>query len=830
MTELSVEHIRYRLQRGSSDAYAEFKQTWRDNWAVRWIVYGAAAFLVLLAVAWFLIGRDLPDAAALQDYETPLPTVVRGNDGEIVGSYARDRRVQLDFVDFPTPLVNAFLSAEDETFWSHNGVDITGTANAVIDYVSKAGTDERAVGGSTITQQVAKNVLLSDEYSITRKLREMLVARRIEQTLSKQEILTLYLNEIPLGRRSFGVQAAARAYFDKDVGDLDLHEMAFLAILPKAPERYGRKKYEELAISRRNWVLDQMADNGWATPEQVAEAKAQPLGLTSGASSIRNADAGYFIEEVRRQLLSRFGETADDGPNSVYAGGLWVRTSLDLEYQDAARDALRKGMLRYHGGRGWSGPIATLDTDKGDLTSQLASANIGINYENWRVAVFTGSGAIGFSDGETSTLASAPNSLRPGDVIAVRPSGNAWRIAVIPEASGGIIVQDPQTGRIMAMQGGWDSRLESFNRATQANRQPGSTVKPFVYATGLDQGLTPASQVDNSSFCAYQGARYGQKCIRGGRAGTYTLRFGLENSQNVMTANIANESGMANVIKTYERVGIGSYDPYISFALGAGETTVEKMTNAFSTLANHGRYNDPTVIDYVQDRRGKVIWRADERDCEKCNMPEWDGSAMPRPGPLGRQMIDARTAFQITHILEGVITRGTAKVLRGTGLPLFGKTGTTTGPKDVWFIGGTQQLMVGTYLGFDQPRNMGGYAQGGTIAAPIVKTFIEETRDRWRETPPVAPAGVRMVRIDRRTGGRVYDAWPGTDENAAIIWEAFKPDTEPPRSTRASEIAAQRQELLDLIRRARRAQASLNNIVEREEPPENFVEEQGGIY
>ncbi|XAP77316.1 transglycosylase domain-containing protein [Citromicrobium bathyomarinum] len=830
MTELSVEHIRYRIQRGSQDAFAEFKQTWRDNWAVRWIVYGTIAFLALVGIAWFLIGRDLPDASALQDYETPLPTVVRGADGEIVGSYARDRRVQLDYVDFPRPLVNAFLAAEDETFWRHNGVDITGTLNAVLDYARKAGTDERAVGGSTITQQVAKNVLLSDEYSITRKLKEMLVARRIEQTLTKQEIITLYLNEIPLGRRSFGVQAAARAYFDKDVGDLDLHEMAFLSILPKAPERYGRSKYEELAITRRNYVLDKMAENGWASEADVAAAKAKPLGLTSGAASIRNADAGYFIEEVRRQLLDRFGETADDGPNSVYAGGLWVRTSLDLEYQQAARDALRKGMLRYHGGRGWSGPVATLDASKGDLGSQLASANIGINYKDWRVAAFTGSGQIVFSDGQTATLSGAPSSLKEGDVLAVRPSGNGWRVAVIPDASGGIVVEDPQTGRIMAMQGGWDSRLESFNRATQANRQPGSTVKPFVYATGLDHGMTPATQVDNSSFCAYQGAQLGQKCVRGGRAGTYTLRYGLENSQNVMTANIANEAGMPNVIKTYERVGIGSYQPYIAFALGAGETTVEKMTNAFSTLANHGRLNDPTVIDYVQDRRGKVIWRADKRECEGCNMPEWDGSAMPRPGPMGRQVMDARTAFQITHILEGVITRGTAKVLRGTGLPLFGKTGTTTGPKDVWFIGGTQQLMVGTYLGFDRPRNMGGYAQGGTIAAPIVKDFIEETRERWSANPPVAPAGVRMVRVDRRTGGRVFDAPASTEDNAAVIWEAFKPDTEPPRSTRASEIAAQRQEFLDLIRRARRAKNEAALAAEREEPPESFVEEQGGIY
>ena len=338
------------------------RENWHHNRELRLVTYIMGIFLALLVLAWSALARNLPEASTLLDYETPLPTVVRGIDGEIVHSYARERRVQLQYVDFPRPLIEAFLSAEDKTFFTHGGVDLTGTANAVFDYATKMGSGERAVGGSTITQQVAKNLLLSDEYSVTRKLKEMILARRIEGVMTKQEILELYLNEIPLGRRSFGVQAASRAYFDKDVGDLDLAQVAFLAILPKAPERYGRSRYEDMAIERRNFVLDQMAANDFVTQAAANAAKSEPLGLVQQRSE-RSADAGYFLEEVRRQLMERFGETAEDGPDSVYAGGLWVRTSLDTELQDAARDALRAGLLRYQGNRGWSKPIATLNPD-----------------------------------------------------------------------------------------------------------------------------------------------------------------------------------------------------------------------------------------------------------------------------------------------------------------------------------------------------------------------------------------------------------------------------------------------------------------------------------
>jgi penicillin-binding protein 1A len=387
---------------------------------------------------------------------------------------------------------------------------------------------------------------------------------------------------------------------------------------------------------------------------------------------------------------------------------------------------------------------------------------------------------------------------------------------------------------VLAMQGGFDSRLSDFNRATQALRQPGSTIKPFVYATGLDQGMTPASEVPDQAYCFYQGAALGEKCFRnfgGGGGGVHTMRWGLEQSRNLMTVHIAMEAGMPNVTRTFEKLGIGKYENYPAFALGAGDTTVMKMVNAYSALANHGRLHNPSLIDYVQDRRGKVIWRADRRECNGCNMAEWDGKAMPRLKPTGRQAMDARTAYQVIHMLEGVIQRGTAVRLRALDLPLFGKTGTTTGPTNAWFVGGSPDLIAGMYIGFDKPRNLGGWVQGGNTAGPMMIDFVKATRKRWSDDPFVAPAGVRMVRIDRRSGKRVFDAWPTDDPMASVIWEAFKPDTEPPRATRQDEIAAKRNEILEMIRRGRQARSQTTTARKVEQAPENdFVAEQGGIY
>lgn len=825
----------FRIRREASGRLAALRKQWRERRGLRRFGYFCMAGLIGLIGFWIVLSHDLPDANKLLEYQPPLPTMVRGIDGEIVYSYARERRVQLRYVDFPDSLVNSFLSAEDRTFWTHGGVDFGGFLGAVVDYIAKYGTGERAKGGSTITQQVAKNILIGDEYSVTRKLKEMILARRIEGVLNKQQILELYLNEIPLGRRSFGVQAAARAYFDKDVDELSLAESAFLAILPRAPEVYGRKKHEARAIERRNWVLDQMVRNGWASREDAEQAKAQPLGLVVQRGSDYDAANGYFVEEVRRRLIERYGEQAEDGPNSVYAGGLWVRTSLDTQMQHAVRDALRKGLLNYHGNRGWAGPIAHIN-DLSNWQTQLIVSNKTIDYQNWRIGVILnaadGSGRIGFSDGSTAALTNVPERARAGDLVAAAPvSAGTYAVRTIPEASGGMIMEQPWSGRIIAMQGGFDSGLGSFNRAVQAERQPGSTIKPFVYATALQYGMTPATHVLDGTFCVYQGSILGEKCFRnfgGEGGGVHTMRWGLEQSRNLMTVRIANDTGMPRVVRTFHNFGIGDYTPFLSFALGAGETTVARMANAYSALANNGVQYPSTVIDYVQDRNGKVIWRGDKRRCDTCNMPEWDGKPMPRIQRKGKQVIDSGTAYQVVHMLEGVVTRGTAVRLRDLNLPLFGKTGTTNGPTDVWFMGGNQDLIGGVYIGYDAPRSLGGYAQGGRIAAPIFKDVIVATKPRWSNEPFVAPAGIRMVRIDRVTGKKVMGVEPSNDPKAAVIWEAFKPDTEPRQYTAEDEFTRRRDALVAQIRQARQAREAATAAVAGE--TRDFAEEQGGLY
>ena len=814
----------------------------------RYLVYLLGLILIGYVAIWAVFARNLPDAKSLLEYQPPLPTIVRGADGEPIHSYARERRVQLDYAEYPPLLIRSYLAAEDETFFQHGGIDYPGLAGAIVDYVSKVGSGERAKGGSTITQQVAKNLLLGNEYSVTRKVKEALLARRIEGVLTKPQIMELYLNEIPLGRQSFGVQAAARAYFDKDVENLELHEMAFLAILPKAPERYGRPQHRDLAIARRNYVLDAMAENEWATPAAVAGAKAKPLDLIKlQGSPFRNV-GGYYMEEVRRELLARFGENDDDGPNSVYAGGLWVRSPYDDKMQQAAADALRNGLIRFEGGRGWSGALATIEADD-QWRSRLASSYIGIDYEDWRVAAVIGKSGgaaeLGFANGDTGTLSSgnasmtarktggsAFNAIQPGDVILVKPiSGEDYALRSIPAISGGMVAQNPRTGRVYAMQGGFSSEISAFNRATQAQRQPGSTIKPFVYAAALDNGMTPASIIVDGPFCVWQGAALGDKCFKnfsGGNAGPQTMRWGLEQSRNLMTVQAANQIGMDKVVATIKKMKIGDFDPYLSFALGAGETTVAKMTNAFSMLANHGRELEPKVIDYVQDRNGKVVWPAKWRACDKCNMADWDGKPMPRFARSGRQLMDPVTAYQMVHILEGVITRGTGTRLADLDRPLFGKTGTTNGPKDVWFVGGTPDLVTGIYLGHDDPRDLGSWVQGGRVSAPIAREFFMAVIPKNApKVPFVAPADVRMVRIDRRSGRRVYGTFPDSETDgakAAVIWEAFKPETEPRRSIRRDEIVAAKRE-------TKAAASRTTTRAVRETPRDsNFLESEGGIY
>ncbi len=814
------------------------RMLWR-RWWVRWGVYLVGMLAVALGVFWLVFARDLPSVDKLKAYEPPLPTNVRGNDGAPIYSYARERRVELAYNEYPPLMVKAFLAAEDKTFFEHHGVDFPGLAGAVIDYARKFGTGQRARGGSTITQQVAKNLLIGNEYSPTRKIREALLAYKIEETLTKQQIIELYLNQIFLGRNAYGVEAASHAYFDKELDELSLGQLAYLAILPKGPSNYDPFRDTERALDRRNYVLGEMVKNGFVTAAQARAAAAEPIGAITRRTPKFERVGGYFVEDVRRELIDRFGERAADGPHSVYDGGLWVRTSLDKRIQQYAAAALRSGLLRYDAGRGWSGPLKHVDINGDNWAGAMVGSNITLDYADWRPAIAIardGDGwQLGFADGSTGTMARAAaqmpvrnqggaafNAIVAGDIIAVAPAGGGFALRSVPRISGGFVVQEPATGRILAMQGGFESSVQSFNRATQAFRQPGSTIKPIVYSAALENGMTPASIIVDGPFCVDQGARLGQKCFRNfgnsRGAGPHTMRWGIEQSRNLMTVRTAAQTGMGRVVRLIKAMGVGDYSPYLSYALGAGETTVTKMVNAYGVLANWGRWHDPSLIDVVQDRHGKVIWPENWRACDGCNMPEWNGRAMPRPATGGRQVLDAMSAYQMVHITEGVIQRGTATALRDLNRPMFGKTGTNNGPTDVWFIGGTPQMIAGLYMGFDSPRSLGGYAQGGTVAVPVFKQWAQQAYAGLPALPFRAPPGIRMVRVDRASGRPVFGTFPtDSDPKPAVIWEAFKPQSEVRRARRTAPSAAPTARATTSDTRATASDS-------------DFLQRQGGIY
>ncbi|MFZ4689040.1 MAG: penicillin-binding protein 1A [Polymorphobacter sp.] len=770
----------------------------------RWLIWGGAGLAVvavLVAVMFTSAMRGLPNEAELSRFTPALPSTVRDIDGNILTTFTREKRIYLTYNEIPPKLVQAYISAEDKTFFEHGGLDYIGILNAVVTNIQSLVTGARPVGASTITQQVAKS-LVGNEVTYTRKLREAILARRIEATFTKQQILELYLNQIFLGRNAYGVEAAAQAYFGKSANQLDLAQMAYLAILPKAPSTYSPVSRNARAVARRDYVLRQMQANGYISAGERAAASAEPLVAVPNRSISRPRASDYFVEDVRRTLMAKFGETEREGRNSVYGGGLWIRTSVNPKLQLAAERAMRDGFMRYERGRAWRGPPAHIEPDEG-WQGRLTSANIAVGYEDWQKAVvLSKDGAtsrLGFADGSTGTLPgwaaslplkgtaqSAGEVLRAGDVIPVVKSGDYYALRQAPEVSGGMVVEDPHTGRVLALVGGFDAKAQSFNRATQAKRQPGSTFKPIVYATAMDNGYTPSSIVVDAPYCVYQSRSLGRKCFRNfgnmRGAGAQTLRWGLEQSRNLMTVRVAYNTGMDKVVAQAKALGIGSYQPVLAIALGAGETTVMKLTNAYAQIFNAGRALEPSLIDMVQDRDGKVIWRRDNRTCPGCEAADWKGEAMPRPGGKPRQVMDARTAYQTVHLMEGVVQRGTATNLLPLNRPLAGKTGTTSGPKDVWFVGGTQDMVAGLYMGYDNPRNLGGYVQGGTVAAPIWRDFAAEALKDAPKLPFIIPAGVRMVRIERRSGKRVFGAWPGSEPKAAVIWEAFKPESEPRRT------------------------------------------------
>src|SRR5499427_4807999 len=684
---------------------------------------GTVLFVVGVAAAAGLLwhfSKDLPDYSQLQDYEPPVMTRVHAADGSLVGEYARERRLYIPIQAVPKLVVNAFLAAEDKNFYEHGGIDLTGIARAGVVYLQNYGSSRRPQGASTITQQVAKNFLLTNELSMTRKVKEALLALKIERTYNKEKILELYLNEIYLGLGAYGIAAASLVYFDKAVNELTVPEAAYLASLPKAPNNYHPFRQRERAIERRNWVIDRMAESGFVKTADAENAKRLPLGVTSKSTSGHVFAAEYFAEEVRRDLYERYGE------KKLYEGVLSVRTSLDPKLQVLARKVFTDGLVRYDEAQGWRGPVSKIGI-AGDWGVKLAEVKALQDVSPWRLAVVLEvsdqSARIGLQPGREpggyvskeravgilpldgvkwakpggKAVAKVSQVVNPGDVIYVEAAKTDGQFVLhqIPEVSGAMVVEDPWTGRVLAVVGGFSFDQSQFNRATQALRQPGSSFKPFVYAAALDNGYTPWTIVLDAPLEIEQGPGAGAwrpENYEGKFYGPATLRFGLEHSRNVMTVRLAQDIGMPLIAEYAKRFGV--YDdlpPYLSFSLGAGETTLLRMVGAYGMFDNGGRKITPTLIDRIQDRYGHTIYRHDQRECRGCDVEKW--SNQPEPAIIDRRerVIDVMTAYQITSMMEGVVKRGTAAPAAITkelgGKPIAGKTGTTNDEKDVWFVG-----------------------------------------------------------------------------------------------------------------------------------------------
>ncbi len=757
---------------------------------------GAIVFVVgALAVGAvvYIYSKDLPDHTQLKNYEPPVMTRVHAADGSLIAEYAHERRLYLPANAIPPLVKQAFISAEDKNFYSHHGIDPEGVARAVL--VLFKG-DKHMQGASTITQQVAKNFLLTNERSLDRKIPEALLALRIEETYSKERILELYLNKINLGF-GYGIAAAALNYFDKSVQELSLAEVAYLAGLPKAPNNYNPWRNHDAAVDRRNYVINRMVDNGYVSRADGDAAKAEPLVVTSRSVSANSFAAGFFAEEVRRELNDRYGD------KKLYEGGLSVRTTLDPKMQLMARKALVDGLVRFDEAHGYRGAYkqVTLGNDWGQAVGEIPALG---DVAPWRLAVVLDVNDAGLRVGlqppheksgeiagqrETATLSAdsarfvrkrLKQAFAVGDVIFVEPvegRPGQVRLRQIPEISGAIVAMDPFTGRVFAMVGGFSFDQSSFNRATQAQRQPGSSFKPFVYATALDNGYTPSSILLDEPIEIAQpdGSVWRPENFEEGHYGPHTLRYGIEHSKNLMTVRLAKDIGMPLIVETAKRFGI--YDnmlPVLSMALGAGETTVMRMVTAYSILANGGKQIKATLIDRIQDRWGHTIYRHDERDCLGCDAPKFDPGNEPKLVDKAEQVLDPLTAYQMTSIMEGVIQRGTGVSISELGRHLAGKTGTTNDAKDLWFVGYSPDLAVGVYLGYDKPRSLGDSAQAATYAAPIFRDFMKMALAGKPDTPFRVPPGIKLISVDVHSGTR--------SSGAGSILEAFKPGTAPPDS------------------------------------------------
>jgi penicillin-binding protein 1A len=769
-------------------------------------------------------GRDLPDYRQLATYDPQVMTRVHAGDGRLLAEFAIEKRAFVPINAMPRRIIDAFLSAEDKSFYQHSGIDFTGVARAVVMNIQNFATGRRLVGASTITQQVAKNFLLTNEVSFDRKIKEAILAIRIERAFTKDRILELYLNEIYLGNGSYGVAAAALNYFNKSMNELSIAETAFLASLPKAPNNYNPVTKSEAAKGRRNWVVGRMLEDGRISPEEAETAINAPL-LVASREDLEFVQADYFTEEVRRELVARFGE------DQLYQGGLSVRTTLDPKLQVIARSELRRGLEAYDRRHGYRGPVTTapagqrLDTPldwrtylgttkrpKGMGEKQLAVV-IGIDDAKGYASIGVEDGILGIIPLEElkwarnalpeqalgPTVKKPSDVLTAGDVVIVEPvkaadgksnagqQPTAYSLQQMPKIDGGIIAIDPHTGRVLAMAGGYSYERSQFNRATQAYRQPGSAFKPFVYLAGLDMGMTPSTRILDAPFVIDQGpglpkwrpANYGNKFY-----GASTMRLGIEKSRNLMTVRLAQTIGMDRISEYANRFGIVENMPKtLAMSLGAAETTLIRMTTAYAMLVNGGKKITPTLIDRVQDRLGRSIYRHDDRACPDCRADGWHDQGVPEIADTRQQITDPTSAFQIVSMLRGVVERGTGRRISEIDKPLAGKTGTTNEERDSWFVGFSPDLAVGVFIGFDDPIPLGRHETGSSVAAPVFKDFMEAALANQPAIPFRTPPGIRLVRVNLRTG---LPIGPG---ESGVILEAFKEGTIP--STEASVIEGQ---------------------------------------
>ena len=751
----------------------------------RWVVVTGVAVLSLIAVAGFATAiwaawlfHDMPDAGDLADYHPPTATRAYAWDGTLIGEFSRERRIFVPYDNIPPRLAQAFLAAEDHNFFQHGGVDYGGIVRAGAKDVINIAQGKRLESGSTITQQVAKNILLTNDATLGRKLKEALIARQLEKTLSKERILELYLNEIWLGYRSYGVGAAAYNYFGKSISDLDIAECAYLASLPKGPDNYHPIRHKAQAMARRNFVIDQMADLGWISRQQAQASKAEDLKVQPEPSRSKYRDADYFVEEVRRRGLATLGDRINEG-------GYYMRTTLDARLQSAARTALMDGLEKYDRRHGWRGPWGHVTTLSGWEEVAKKSAKPA-ERRTWRAAVITdvagGSARIRTVEGQSGTLAAedvtwarAGKGIGSGDLIWVAPadSGPGFRLKQIPAVNGALVAMEPTSGRVLAMVGGYSFSLSSFNRATQALRQPGSAFKPVVYASALEGGYTPASVIMDAPITlpGANGTLWTPENYEGKYYGPLQLRRGLELSRNTMTVRLAQGVGMTRISAMAEKLGVTDHmDKVLSMALGAGETTVFKLAGAYASFVNGGRKIEPHLIELVQDREGKTIFKADARDCPRC-AAGFNGDESPRIPNAGAQVMDPITAYQITSMLQGVVQRGTATQALVLGRPVGGKTGTTNDYRSAWFMGFSPKLVVGIFVGFDDNRSLGEGETGAQAAVPIFVEFMQDALKGYAPDDFPAPKAAKYAMVRG-----IREAFrPGTEPKVAATLEAGNP-------------------------------------------------------